>query len=96
MDLNFKILKREIVQQNTFIGKLNSMVRQLRDPEQETAESPVAEGKENIYSFELFVKNTNLIFLIKLASAKIKLSPVRIELRTDHHWFRCLVLIHLC
>ena len=50
LNLNFKILKREIVQQDTFIGELNSMVRQLRDPEQETAESPVAESKENIHS----------------------------------------------
>ena len=70
------------------------MVRQLRDPEQETAESPVAEGKENIYSFQVFVINTNVIFLIKLASAKIKLSPVRIELTTDHYWLRSLVICH--
>ena len=52
---------------------------------------------------EVFVNNTNLTFLTflykkKLVSKfqqKIKLPPVGIELTTDHHWFRSLMLIQL-
>ena len=30
------------------------------------------------------------------SSSKKKLAPVGIELTTDHHWFRSLLLIQLC
>ena len=50
------------------------------------------------YLFEVFANNSNLTFLYKIdiegfsKEQKIKLPPVGIELTTDHHWFRHLML----
>ena len=53
---------------------------------------------------EVFTNNTNLTFLYKIDiggflkdfKQKLKLPPFGIELRTDCHWFRSLMLIKLC
>ena len=56
-----------------------------------------------IQVIEVFVNNINLTFLYKIGiecfkkfQQKIKLPPVGIELTTDHHWFRSLMLVQLC